>query len=217
MTQSESDDLRGNPGDERLFSMMDSLTSEDFDLVDPPEGLWDSIAERVRADQVEAPAPVVDAPPVVLSDRRASRVLRGRSAVLLAAAAAVVVIGIGAAIVANSGPGPERLIAKAQLEQLEPLGKTAASARLVDEDGSKHLIIDARNMAAAPAGSQYELWLIDPEVTKPRSLGVVTGSGDIRIPPSINPRDYPIVDISLEPIDGDSSHSGHSLMRGSLF
>lgn len=214
MTQFDSDDLRGEPGDERLFSLLRSVTDDDFPAMDPPPGLWDSIADRVREDAVVNEPDAHDE----LAERRDRRSGTGRPVMWLAAAAVVVcLVGVGAAIAANSGPAPERLIAKAQLEQLEPLGETAASARLVEEGGSKHLIIDAQNMAAAPEGSQYELWLIDSDVTKPRSLGVVTGSGDIVVPSSINPKDYPIVDISLEPIDGDSKHSGHSLMRGSLF
>jgi hypothetical protein len=86
----------------------------------------------------------------------------------------------------------------------------------VDEDGTTHLVIDASNMAPPPAGSSYELWLIDRKVSDPRSLGTVTGSEDIVVPSSIDPKTYAIVDISLEPDDGDHRHSGHSLMRGTL-
>ena len=121
-----------------------------------------------------------------------------------------------ATIVATRSGPDERLLASATLEQLEPLGRTSATARLVDEDGTTHLVIDASDMAPPPAGSSYELWLIDRKVSDPRSLGTVTGSEDIVVPSSIDPKTYAIVDISLEPDDGDHRHSGHSLMRGTL-
>lgn len=221
MTQHDPDDGRPVAGDEhdvdveidgRLAGLVRSLTDDDRARVDPPPSLWGAIAASVAADAPDD-APVADAPVVPMTPRR--RVPRP----LLIAAASVLVAGVAVGIgVSRSGDGPvaPTTLARAELEQLEPLGRTAASARLVDEDGVTHLVIEASDMAPPPEGSSYELWLIDPEVTDPRSLGVVTGSGDIVVPSSIDPTAYPIVDISLEPDDGDHAHSGHSLMRGTL-
>ncbi len=44
----------------------------------------------------------------------------------------------------------------------------------------------------------------------------MTGSEQVTVPASVDPATHPIVDISLEPNDGDHGHSGHSLMRGTL-
>jgi hypothetical protein len=77
-------------------------------------------------------------------------------------------------------------------------------------------VVDAKNMPPAGAGEKYELWLVDTGVTDPRPLGVVTGSEQVVVPSSIDPKTHPVVDISLEPDDGDHHHSGHSLMRGTL-
>jgi hypothetical protein len=77
-------------------------------------------------------------------------------------------------------------------------------------------------MATPPTGSDYELWLVDKLVTNPRSLGAVTGrvtgrnTIDVVVPRSIDPKRFPVVDISVEPTDGNHKHSGHSVMRGTL-
>lgn len=213
------------PGDPRLAGLLSGLNDDDFARTDAPAGLFASIAGRIAADaESERDVTLAGAddgaddslggsgePPVVvrLADRRRARLL------VAAAAAAVVAAGAATIVATRSGPD-ERLLASATLEQLEPLGRTSATARLVDEDGTTHLVIDASDMAPPPAGSSYELWLIDRKVSDPRSLGTVTGSEDIVVPSSIDPKTYAIVDISLEPDDGDHRHSGHSLMRGTL-
>ena len=58
------------------------------------------------------------------------------------------------------------------------------------------LLRPGRTTAPAPAGSKYELWLIDRGVTDPRSLGTITGTEDVVVPSSIDPDEYAIVDIS---------------------
>lgn len=221
MTQRRPDDM-GTPDDARLGELLDDLAPEDFDRHDPPADLWAGIAARVAGDAIPAAA---EAPPVVLSGRRdrrggSTRATRGpwlaaAAVVLLVAAIAGVLVAVVPDDPADTTPS-ERLVASAELGQLEPLGSTTASARLVEEGGRQHLVIAAVDMPPPPEGSDYELWLIDPGVTDPRSLGTVTGSEDVTIPRSIDPTDHPIVDISLEPRDGDAQHSGHSLMRGTL-
>lgn len=217
MTQRRPDDM-STPDDARLAELLAGLTPSDSELVDPPADLWDGIAAGVSEESS------VDAPPVVLSTRRDrpdNAPMSVRLPWLAAVAAVLVLAAVGGVLVAVLRDEPTtapttQVIARAELGQLEPLGTTAATARLVEEGGQQRLVIDATDMPAAPEGSDYELWLIDPGVTDPRSLGTVTGSGDVVIPPSIDPADHPIVDISLEPRDGDAHHSGHSLMRGTL-
>ena len=173
-------------------------------------------AAWVRPRGRRGPAPSPQQVVTNLATRR-RRIGGGRrTRYLLAAAAAVVAVATGSAILLESRQPAERVVAKATLQQLEPLGDTSASARLVERDGTTRLVVDARSMPPAPAGEDYELWLIDTNVSDPRSLGVVTGSEEVRVPASIDPKTHPIVDISLEPTDGDHRHSGHSLMRGTL-
>jgi len=209
MTHHDPDEV-GPPRDSRLAGLLGALTDDDFARVDPPDDVFAGIVAR----RAGTPAPLADPAPVVVSLNDRRRAPRAFAAV---AAAVVLVVGVSIVVLATRTSTPtRRLLASAELEQLEPLGRTAATAKLVEEDGRTHLVIDASDMAPPPAGSSYELWLIDRGVTDPRSLGVVTGSEDVVVPSSIDTSEYAIVDISLEPDDGDHAHSGHSLMRGTL-
>jgi len=126
---------------------------------------------------------------VVLSEHR------NRNKKLFLAAAAVVLLVVGGAVgikmVDSSRTGTE-LVASADLTVLE--GPATAQAKLLRSG---------------------ELWLVDPQVTKPQSLGPMTGSTEVTIPASIDTAVYPVVDISLQQ-NGTHDHSGHSLLRGTL-
>ena len=64
----------------------------------------------------------------------------------------------------------------------------------------------------------YEVWLLDAEGTKLIALGVLDGTdkGEFAMPPGVSMADFPVVDVSLEPSDGDPGHSKKSLVRGTL-
>lgn len=202
----------------RLSSLVSVITDDDFARQPPPPELWDSLAKRIDAEATRS-ITVVDAPPQVITGLDSERRRRNggsRARFFLAAAAVLVMAGLGSAIFVLSSQPAERVVARATLRQLEPLGETTASVRLITKDGASRLVVEANNMAPPPPGETYELWLIDTKVTDPRSLGVVSGSEEVHVPTSIDPATHPIVDISLEPDDGNHHHSGHSLMRGTL-
>ena len=58
------------------------------------------------------------------------------------------------------------------------------------------------------------MWLIDSQVKGMISLGPYHGNGNYLIPSGVDPADYPIVDVSIEPSDGVPTHSGVSIVRG---
>lgn len=62
----------------------------------------------------------------------------------------------------------------------------------------------------------YELWIVDPEIDGMFSLGVVAGDGRYALPDNLDPADFPVVDVSVESVDGDPTHSGRSAWRGHL-
>ena len=48
-------------------------------------------------------------------------------------------------------------------------------------------------------------------------VGVVRGgTTTLALPEGLDLAEYPIVDVSLEPLDGDPTHSGVSVARGEL-
>ena len=47
---------------------------------------------------------------------------------------------------------------------------------------------------------------------------MVQGGGEVslEVPSGVDLTEYPVVDVSVEPLDGDPSHSGVSVVRGRL-
>ncbi len=164
------------------------------------------------------PAPASVSAPVVSLDAHRRR--RHRQ-VLAAVAAAVVVVAVTGAVLlqggSSTGGDETQLVASTELEPLEPVGGASAEVRLVRQDDHLQLELDARDMAAAPEGQHYELWLLDPtsESAEPVSLGAMSGSTSVPVPAGVDPDEYAVVDVSLQE-QGQTDHSGHSLLRGTL-
>ena len=87
---------------------------------------------------------------------------------------------------------------------------------VVRKDGSRAL--EVRLDAPAPSDDYYEVWLTEPSLTDMVSLGVAR-SGHRRpssCPPISTSARSRVVDVSLEPLDGDPLHSSVSVARGQL-
>jgi Anti-sigma-K factor rskA len=226
----------------RLGEVARSVTEEDARLSEPPPGLWDRIAASVaqspvppaaapprpgvdEAEPPPSPAPITEAPPAAPTELPHARVpgvtamdeVRRRRRVptwVLAAAAAVVVLLAGAASVVLGGDEDETVVAAAELEPLA--AAESATAELVEADG--HLQLDLPLAAAELPATEgfYEVWLIDSDVQRLISLGPVRPDATYVVPGDIDYRDFPIVDVSVEPPDGDPTHSGDSILRGTL-
>lgn len=178
-------------------------------LEPPPHGIFDRIAAEV-ADTPAAPATVV---PI---DRRAGRGGRAPRWLLpaaVAAAAAVVAVVAGSVVVGGDDADEPAVVATAVLG---PLGTATGSGRaeLLDADGRLQLRVETDPL---DAGDGFlEVWVIDTAVEQLVSLGPVRADGLYELPPGLDPRAFPIVDVSVEPIDGDPTHSGDSVLRGQL-
>ncbi len=164
--------------------------------------------------------------------RRASGPLR-----LLAVAAAGLAVGAaGTALVvprlADEAPAEPVVLAAADLEAF-------GAGEGTDVSGSARLAVAADAPAAAgPADDRVlqvwldelpdggdgflEAWLIDPETGAMVSLGPVRTDGpgqvtaELAVPRGLDVDAYDLVDVSAEPLDGDPTHSGVSLVRGTL-
>ena len=86
---------------------------------------------------------------------------------------------------------------------------------LVRDDGSRALRVDLE--APALAGEYYEIWLIEPDVVEMVPLGVLRpGTQTFELPAGLDLGGFPTVDVSVEPLDGDPTHSGVSVARGQI-
>ena len=219
----------------RVADVLRSLTDADAERDRAPVDLWESIAARLGESDsptviAAAPAmwatpadevPVQDADeqadvaPVVDLDAR-----RRGPWTFVAAAAAVVIIAAGTVgVVVSEGDGStQEVVASVELEALR--GPATANAELVEVDGAEALRITLDDLGTPPDGTHYELWLIDPDVSDPRSLGEVPpGASEVEVPvpDGVDPDRYPIVDINVQD-DGVEDHSGldTSILRGTL-
>jgi anti-sigma-K factor RskA len=196
----------------------------------PPPELWDRISAAATIVEI-TPADGEDQRPTDVPAERATGVpieqarrsaagradspglRRSRTPWLVAAAAAAVVGVIAAgALTRDWSSDDSRVVASAALA---PLGVTGeGSAELVETDGSLQLRLSTTDL---DAGDGFlEVWVISSDVTGLISLGPLRSDGVYDLPPGFDPAAFPIVDVSVEPIDGVPAHSGASVLRGEL-
>ena len=189
----------------RLATIDASLTDEDFELVEPPESIWEGITSHLHD------APVVQ----IHAARRRTWVLPASIA-----AAAALLAGVTATILSGDSRTPSVELASAGLEVLKDVDASAEATLVKESDGKLHLVLNRARMPEPPAGSYYEIWLVDSKVTDPRSLshGAMATRRDFAVPSGLDPASHPVVDISVEPDDGNPGHSGAdaSVLRGTL-
>lgn len=141
---------------------------------------------------------------------------RRRGPWLAAAAAGLVVGGVagGLAVSAALRPEAETVVAEVRLEALP--GWSASGDAQVEEDaeGRRTLVV---RVTDADADGFREVWLLDAGATRLVSLGLLDGDeGRFALPADLDLAEFPVVDVSAEPFDGDPAHSGDSIVRGEL-
>lgn len=204
-----------------------SVTPADA-LVMPPPQVWEGIRGALSLSPALDPdtAATRPAPLPGAGDELAARRARRsgspstRGAWLGAAAAAGLLVGgTGGVLVAGGagGAGEPEGVVVAQ-GQLDPLpGWEAGGEAVVEEtaDGTRELVV---TLEGGDGLEGYrEVWLIDREVSRLVSLGVLEGGeGRFVVPAGLDLAEFPVVDVSDEPYNGDPSHSGDSIIRGLL-
>lgn len=181
----------------------------------PPARVWEAIVATVHAETEGIPRRSRDArlgaawPP-----GGRVRTLAARWPLVLAGAAAgALVTWAGFALGGPDGRGT--VLAAGQLAPLTEAAP-AGAAEVVEVDGSQRLRVSLDDVPEADDG-YLEVWLLRPDVSGLVTLGVLEGdSGEFLLPPGLDLGEYPVVDISLERVDGDPGHGGHSLVRGEV-
>ncbi len=201
--------------------------SGDVELVAPPAGMWESVARE--ADLASAVTDVPRAEPAVDVERVAEQPpaevvrlpRRGVPAWLAATAAAVALVaGVGLGALAfddpQDAPPAPTVLSSAALATLDASAQGRGTAEVRREDDRVVLHVAATDLDG-PEGIR-EVWLINTDGTRMVSLGLLSSgeSGDFEFPERLLDQGYLIVDISSEPDDGNPTHSGTSLARGTL-
>ncbi len=194
------------------------------------EGPLTPAPARVRAQvmaEVRAPAEPED--DVVRAMRAPVSAARARTRARIPAWAA----GLAAGIALVAGLGLGRFTAADQVTpeaQPADTGTVVAAADLtaLDSDAQRGVASAVRDddmitlrVKARELGDEagfHEVWLINVDGTRMVALGVLAewDTGEFQVPRGLIDEGYRIVDISVEPDDGDPTHSGVSLARGEL-
>lgn len=217
----------------------------EIELELPSAGLWAAISSAVAADEeaVRSESTGVDpgitltdgGPAEHIGDRGHDRRLidplsstdesspatsRARSRwgsntavlTLVAAVALLVLVPVGLSL-RSSGEEPT-VLARAELEVLTTDATRGSAELIADQAGMLQVDLEA----TAPEGEYLELWLLSlgDDGQNPVSLGRIDGSGLYAIPVGVDTSVFDIVDVSIEPDDGNPKHSGNSVLRGAL-
>ncbi|MBB4744096.1 anti-sigma-K factor RskA [Actinoplanes octamycinicus] len=200
----------------REVAEIGSQVREVRELPAPPEHLWQAIEAGIAGPREPAAAPV---PVITLAEHRdAPRRSRRRWVAPLIAAAAAAVLAVAGTIgldrFLDRAPA-ERVTAQATLTPLPAVPPGAGGDVRVLADGE--LRIDVRNLPLT--SGFHEVWLLDPD-TPGKMVAVgnlpATAEAVLEVPPGTDLNRYRVVDVSDEPHDGDATHSGKSLLRGTL-
>ena len=205
---------------------------------DVPPGLGDRVLAAVRAEAASANGGAVAAmddsrsvarsvPPEIADPldrepvrRRARSSVRRRFAIALAGLAV-----IGAAVLAGTrlDPGAK-----------EPSGpvEIAGTMTAVGGDGRGDVVVTllgtgreigfvSSSLPVLPTGDYYELWFVGPgdSAAEPNRVSGGTfhpdedGDTDVQLHAAVDPRKYPLVEITAEPGDGDPAPGGEIVLE----
>jgi len=216
----------------RVATIARSTAATDF-LVTPPAAVWARIADETGVDPAllpesseagrasrlqrvgeprrewvgEGKGPAAPAPAPARNGAR-------WAGVLIAASVAGLVVGVGGTLAWQSMRANPAVVASATLAALpDHVGSGEAEVVEISAGRELELTLDAE----APADAFLQVWLLSPDASLMVPVGVLAGTtGQWTLPPGLVLVDYPVVDVSIEPFDGDPTHSADSLVRGVL-
>ncbi|MFJ4036505.1 anti-sigma factor [Microbacterium sp. NPDC090007] len=170
-------------------------------------------ARRSRPDEPGGPvAPVASR----RSRRRPGRPLFRGGWVLAAALALVVGVGLATWTISRAAAPTTVAVAEAALDALPDHPGARGTAEVDRGDDGAETITVTLAAPSTPTG-YHEVWLITADATRLVSLGILDGdAGTFPIPAGVDLGRYSLVDISDEPVNGDPTHSGDSIVRGQL-
>ena len=167
---------------------------------------------RSRADQIWA-----NVRDEALADDRASTTTtpwtsRWAPLALAAAIALVVGVAVGAGL---DGPGDEAGATLATV-QLAPLTDDVPphTAELREDAEGRTVVVELDDLPSTDGF--HEVWLLDPTTGALVSLGPVRADDTYAVPDGVDLVDLSVLDVSVEPHDGDPGHSGASVLRGEV-
>ena len=193
----------------------------------PSPEVWARISDELELDQrrievSSTPDNVAQLHPAGASPKARHR--RWPTSILVAASVVGVVAGGvlavgGSALVNDKQPTPiasasPDVVGTASLVAL-PDHQGSGKAEIIQTSRGPELIVDVDSLT--PSDGFYEVWLIDPKTFQMVGLGALNNnSGRFPIPDGLDLSKYRVVDVSIEPYDGNPLHSKNSVVRGEI-
>ena len=175
-----------------------------------PDEVWEDIQPLVPPEPAAASGPE----PEAAGTRPRRRWLPSWPAMGGAVAAAAAAVVIALVVTAGDEPAGESLT----LTALPESGLEASGTATLGSPGGE-ATVELDGLAPSREGEFYELWLLN-DTDDLVSLGSfrvdADGTTEVELPMPVDPSEYGFVDISVEPDDGDASHSGDSVLRGPI-
>jgi len=189
-------------------------------LTAPAPHVWEGVAAAVGLQDGPSRQPTMMAPQPVGAVTQLRSRAQHRPVPAWLGVAAGIVIGVSGALafqaleLTGSDEPEDRLVATVELAEYGDTGTSGtAEVRGSDQARVVHVELDE----PADGGAFREVWLLNADTGDLISLGVLNGTeSTFELPDNLDLRDYPVVDISREPLDGDPAHSADSIARGEL-
>jgi Anti-sigma-K factor rskA len=191
----------------------------------PLDAVWHGIRDELSLSESGAGEQTVKsgpADPVLpthdISSDSPSPVRRRSRALVVLAAAIGVIVGIGATAIANLIQADDAQVLSSTALVALPGHSGEGTAELIRERETTELRVKVEG--APPQQEFREVWLINTDGKRMYSLGVLSaaGTGTYPLPARLGSslEGFNIVDVSIEPYDGNVAHSRNSQVRGSL-
>lgn len=178
-------------------------------------GQREPATETLNAEALTLSVVTADTPGTESSEKLVTGRSRKWWAVVAAAAALGLIVGAGATVIINRN----RVEVAASVPLTALPGQTGqGTAELLRARDDPELRVSVE--APLPPDRYREVWLINSDGKRMYSLGVLpaSGSGTYPLPALLGDglQGFTIVDVSIEPYDGNPEHSRDSQVRGSL-
>jgi len=204
-----------------VWTSIEAQIARPGDLLIPPGRVWRGIEAELNAPD---PRETDDAPATSAltsvggnSTRRRRRVRRLATwPTRIAAGFIGLIVGAGGVVAWQTvWPRTDQVA----FTQLNPLpDKVGSGTAALDRTGrgGDVLTVDVNKLQSSSSGF-LEVWLLAPDAKKMVSLGNLLGNRTtFTLPAGLDVAEYPLVDVSIEPYDGNPLHSGNSVVRGHL-
>lgn len=128
-------------------------------------------------------------------------------------------VGIGALVFGGDGASPDPSGPAITLQSFGEGGPGAEGVARPISAGGGDLVLDVSGLAPSAGDEFYTAWLIDDDGGL-QALGSFRvpegGAASVTLPLPVDLEDFSVVDVSVESPDGDTGHSGRSVLRGTI-